>query len=239
VRAELPEVAVIEPAGGLETMAAAVRGHPQFARLALSEEDRERQRHYAEQSARAGVRRTAPSLEEFYRALAQEVKVERMTRETAERAAQLTQKTNQFNLTTRRYALPELLRLAGGGEAQVFTARVTDCYGDSGLTGLAILRDARQALEIDTFLLSCRVLGRGVETALLSFVADRARALGRPLRGRFVPTKKNAPARDFLRDHGFRPEEDGPDGATWTLDAPARVECPSWIRLTVAEGALA
>ena len=83
------------------------------------------------------------------------------------------------------------------------------------------------------------MLGRGVETALLSFVAERARALGRPLRGRFVPTRKNAPARDFFRDHGFRLETDGPHGAVWTLDAPARVERPSWIRLTVAEGALA
>jgi FkbH-like protein len=240
VRAELPEVAVLEPPPSPEGWAAAVRDHPLFARLTLSEEDRQRQRHYAEQAARVGARSAAPSLEEFYRSLAQEVRVERLTRESAERAAQLTQKTNQFNLTTRRYTLPELLRIEDSGEAQVFTARVRDAYGDSGLTGLAILRETPSAVEIDTFLLSCRVLGRGVETALLSFVLGRARALGpRPLRGRFVPTRKNAPARDFLRDHGFHLEAEGPEGAAWTAGASVRVACPDWIRLTVAENALA
>ena len=240
VRAELPEVAVLEPPPSPERWADAVRDHPLFARLTLSEEDRQRQRHYAEQAAREGARREAPSLEDFYRSLALEVRIERLTPESAERAAQLTQKTNQFNLTTRRYTLPELRRLGESGEAQVFTARVLDCYGDSGLTGLAILRDTPSAVEIDTFLLSCRVLGRGVETALLSFLLNRARApFPRPLRGRFLPTRKNAPARDFFRDHGFRLEGEGPEGAAWSADASVRVACPDWIRLTVAEGALA
>jgi FkbH-like protein len=239
VRSELPEVAVLEPAGGAQSLAAAVRDSPLLARLALSAEDRARQRHYAERRTRDEARRAAPSLEEFYRSLAQEVTVERMTPETAERAAQLTQKTNQFNLTTRRYALPELQRLFGSGEAHVFTARVVDCYGDNGLTALAILRDTPSAVEIDTLLLSCRVIGRGVETALLSFLAERARARQQPLRGRFVPTKKNALARDFFRDHGFRLLEEGAEGTVWALEAAARIECPSWIRLTVAEGARA
>ncbi len=239
VRTELPDVSVIELPKDPARHADAVRANPLFARVSLSAEDRQRQRHYAEQRARQGALRAAPSLEDFYRSLAQEVVIERMTRETAERAAQLTQKTNQFNLTTRRYATAELLRLAESGEGQVFTARVKDCYGDNGLTGLAIVRDTPSACEIDTFLLSCRVLGRGVEAALLSFVAERARALGRrALRGRFVPTKKNAPARDFFAGHGFQPEE-GPEGTVWVAGAAASTSCPSWIRLTVVEGALA
>ena len=161
-----------------------------------------------------------------------------MTRETAERAAQLTQKTNQFNLTGRRYNAAELLRMAEGGDAHVFTVRVKDCYGDNGLTGLAIVRDSARASEIDTFLLSCRVLARGVETALLAFLCDRARALGhRELRGRFVPTPRNAPAADFFARHGFAHRD---DTGEWAADpARAGVACPPWIRLTVAETALA
>jgi FkbH-like protein len=240
VRAEMPEVAVLEPPSSPEAWAAAVRDHPLFARLTLSEEDRQRQRHYAEQAARLGARRAAPSLDEFYRSLGQEVRIERLARESAERAAQLTQKTNQFNLTTRRYTVPELLRLEASGEAEVFTARVLDSFGDSGLTGLAILRPSPSAVEIDTFLLSCRVLGRGVETALLSFVHGRAQALGaRELRGRFLPTKKNAPARDFYRDHDFRLEAEGPQGLVWIAEASVPIACPDWIRLTVAESARA
>jgi FkbH-like protein len=163
-----------------------------------------------------------------------------MTPATAERAAQLTQKTNQFNLTTRRYNAAELLRVADGPDAQVFTVRVRDCYGDNGLTGLAIVRDTARASEIDTFLLSCRVLGRGVEAALLAFLCDRARGLGRrEIRGRFIPTRKNAPAADLFPSHGFAREGPAEDAA-WVAD-PARVgvSCPAWIRLTVAEGALA
>jgi FkbH-like protein len=163
--------------------------------------------------------------------------IERMTRETAERAAQLTQKTNQFNLTTRRYNSAQLLRLAESGEAHVFTVRVRDCYGDNGLTGLAIVRDSARASEIDTFLLSCRVLARGVETALLAFLCDRAEAKGlREVRGRFLPTARNAQAADFFAGHGF--ESRGGEAGLFVADpARVRVACPPWIRLTVAETA--
>jgi FkbH-like protein len=239
VRSELPEVSVIELPPESDRQAESLRDHPVFARLTLSPEDEARQRYYAEQRLRLDAREKAPSLEAFFHSLAQEVGIERMTRETAERAAQLTQKTNQFNLTTRRYNAAQLLKLAEGGESQVFTVRVKDCYGDNGLTGVAIVRDTSAACEIDTFLLSCRVLGRGVEVAMLAFVFDRARGLGmREVRGRFVPTRKNAPAADFLPSHGLERQE-GTDGA-WVADpSRTRIQGPAWIRLTVAEGALA
>ena len=240
VRSELPEVTVLEPPPESDPGADSVRFHPVFARLALSPEDEARQRHYVEQRARLDAREKAPSLEAFYHSLQQEVVIERMTRATVERAAQLTQKTNQWNLTTRRYNAAELLRLADGSDAHVFTVRVKDCYGDNGLTGLAIVRDGQAASEIDTFLLSCRVLGRGVEVALLAFLCDRARGLRlREIRGRFIPTRKNAQAADFFPRHGFQPPQ-GPGDGSWVADpSRVRVACPDWIRLTVAEGALA
>lgn len=239
VRSELPEVTVIELPPESDRRADSLRDHPVFARVTLSPEDLARQRYYAEQRARLDARGKAPSLEAFYQSLEQEVVIERMTRETAERAAQLTQKTNQFNLTTRRYNTAQLLRLAEGGEAQVFTVRVKDCYGDNGLTGLAIVRDTSSISEIDTFLLSCRVLGRGVEVAMLAFLSDRARGLGlREVRGRFVPTRKNAQVADFFPGHGFQ-RPDGPADGPWVADpSRTRIQCPPWIRLTAAEGAL-
>ena len=98
------------------------------------------------------------------------------------------------------------------------------------------MRAAGASAEIDTFLLSCRVLGRGVEDAVLAFLCDRARARGRCLiRGRFIPTRKNAQAAAFLARHGFEAR-----GDEWVADPTrTRVACPAWIRLTVAEGALA
>lgn len=241
VRSELPEVTLIELPPESDRRADSVRAHPAFARLTLQPEDRARQRYYAEQRSRVDAREKAPSLEAFYFSLEQEVVIERMTRETAERAAQLTQKTNQFNLTTRRYNTAELVRLAEGGEAQVFTVRVKDCYGDNGLTGLAIVRDTPARSEIDTFLLSCRVIGRGVEVAMLAFLSDRARGLRlREVRGSFVPTRKNGQVAGFFPGHGFQQQEEGPAGTAWAADPSlTRIQCPPWIRLTVAEGALA
>lgn len=240
VRRELPEVTVLELPPASDPAADSVRFHPVFARLALSPEDAARPRYYLEQRARLDAREKAPSLEAFYHSLEQEVVIERMTRATAERAAQLTQKTNQFNLTTRRYGAADLLRLADGPDTHVFTVRVKDCYGDHGLTGLAIVRDVQAVTEIDTFLLSCRVLGRGVEAALLAFLCDRARGLRRrEIHGRFVPTRKNAQAAHFFPGHGFHQAE-GPGDGPWVADpSRVRVVCPAWIRLTVAEGALA
>jgi FkbH-like protein len=122
----------------------------------------------------------------------------------------------------------------------VFVARVKDCFGDNGLTALAIVRERPGASELDTFLLSCRVIGRGVETALLAFLCERARSAGRrTLEGRFVPTRKNAPAADFFARHGFRERPAEGEGTAWVADLVANpVACPGWIRMTVAEGAL-
>ena len=199
VRSELPEVTVIELPPESDLRADSVRDHPVFARLTLSEEDRAPPATTTPSSGtRLDARAKAPSLEAFYQSLEQEVVIERMTRETAERAAQLTQKTNQFNLTTRRYNTAEILRLAEGGEAQVFTVRVKDCYGDNGLTGLA--DRPRRAGRLRGRYLPPELprLGRGVEVAMLAFLCDRARGLGlQGVRGRFVPTRKNAQVADF------------------------------------------
>jgi predicted enzyme involved in methoxymalonyl-ACP biosynthesis len=88
---------------------------------------------------------------------------------------------------------------------------------------------------VDTFLLSCRVIGRTVETALLAYLAENAAQRGRKkLVGRFLPTKKNAPARDFYQHHGFEKQEtDGP-GSLWVLDLKSStLHCPDWIKLKV------
>ena len=116
-----------------------------------------------------------------------------------------------------------------------------DRSGDNDFVGVAVTREAEggRAWELEAFLLSCRVIGRSVETALLAHVAAEARSAGaRELRGRYVPTKKNAPAREFYPSHGFVLVSDDDDGATlWRLDlARARVESPGWVRLTASEG---
>jgi FkbH-like protein len=241
VRAELPEVHVIELPQEVERRAEVVREDPVFARLRLSREDLDRSRHYAEQRARQKLQEQAPSLEDFYRTLEQQVAIARVDPESAERAAQLTQKTNQFNLTTRRYSVQQLLELAARPQWRVFTVRVSDRFGDNGLTGIAITHEDGGACEIDSLLLSCRIIGRTVETAVLAFLLERARRCGlREVKGSYVPTRKNGVVKDFFAAHAFEAlgEREGASG--WAIDpALAAVVCPSWIRLSVEEGALA
>jgi FkbH-like protein len=119
---------------------------------------------------------------------------------------------------------------------RVLSLKVRDRYADNGLVGVAILREGEGLWEIDTLLLSCRVIGRTVETAFVAQVAVQARDRGAAwLEGWFLPTKKNAPARDFYPRHGFALAEERDGGQLWRLDlSRAELRCPEWIRLVAS-----
>jgi FkbH-like protein len=233
VRAVLPEVTVIDlsnndlPKNPLE-YAVAVRNCAAFERLILSSEDQQRTEMYAAQKQRAGAEQNFQSKEDFFRFLEQEAELESVSNLTLARVAQLTQKTNQFNLTTRRYSESQIAEMAKQPEWHIFSIRVRDRFGDHGLVGVAIAHDQGDQCEVDTFLLSCRVIGRTVETALLSCIAESAAQRGRKrLVGWFLPTKKNAPARDFYAQHGFERREANGADSLWTLDLKSStLHCP-------------
>lgn len=241
VRGELPEVQVIELPVDPMDYSPAVRGSMLFERLTIATEDRERGRYYAEQHQRDELRQSAASLEEFYCSLQQEVEIAPVQPGTLARVAQLTQKTNQFNLTTRRYSEQQIAALAASSNWSICAVRVKDRFGDNGLVGVAMTQDVDDACEIDCFLLSCRVIGRQVETALLAFLVQQAQLRGAMrLQGWFLPTKKNAPARDFYEKHGFRLVREEGSGSLWSLDLrTASMAPPEWIQLTVLDGGTA
>jgi FkbH-like protein len=188
---------------------------------------------YRVQQERQKLESATGSREDFYRSLEQEAEIGRVTAATLARVAQLTQKTNQFNLTTRRYTEQQIEQMADSTDSRVYWIRVRDRFSDNGLVGVAVLRRNGLACEIDTLLLSCRVIGRTVETAFLAYLIDEAAALGASaVEGWFAPTKKNAPASDFYSSHGFRLAEETELGARWVLDLPQEaVRRPEWIRM--------
>jgi FkbH-like protein len=235
VRTAVPEVTVIDlPKSPLE-YSAAVRSCAVFERLALSAEDQQRTEMYAAEKQRSGAEQNFQSKEDFFRYLEQEAELEPVSELNLARIAQLTQKTNQFNLTTRRYTETQIAEMAKKPEWQIFSIRVRDRFGDHGLVGVAITRDLGDECEVDSFLLSCRVIGRTVETALLAHLAESAAQRGRKqLFGWFLPTKKNAPARDFYEQHGFVRQESDAPGSCWTLDLKtSTLRCPEWIKLNI------
>jgi len=236
VRAALPEVTVIDISQNPMEYAAAVRDCPVFERITLSAEDQQRTTMYAEQRSRTEAGQQFQTKEDFFRYLQQEADLEPVNDLTLARVAQLTQKTNQFNLTTRRYTEQQIAEMAHS-DWYVFSIKVRDRFGDHGLVGVAIVRDQGDQCEIDTFLLSCRVIGRTVETALLAHIAESARQRGcKRLAGWFFPTKKNAPARDFYSQHGFVNQEQNESGSLWVLDLKnSSLHSPDWIRLRSGE----
>ncbi|MGH9645194.1 MAG: HAD-IIIC family phosphatase, partial [Bryobacteraceae bacterium] len=165
VHRELPCVTVLEPGADPLGYAAVVRRHAGFQRLTLLQEDQDRNRYYEQRKTSERLAAASASLDDFYRSLAQEVEVRPVAPNTVARVAQLTQKTNQFNLTTKRYTEQEIERLAAIPGWFVYSATVRDRFGDNGIVGVLIVSKTGHVLELDTLLLSCRVIGRTVETA--------------------------------------------------------------------------
>jgi FkbH-like protein len=134
------------------------------------------------------------------------------------RAAQMTQKTNQFNLTTRRYDVTDLARFVDSAEYAVLMLDYRDRFGDEGSVGLAIVDLAHG--RIDTFLASCRVIGRKVEQRLLDKAVELCRDRGlQKIVGEYIPTRKNTMVASFYEDHGFRPLLRSADGSV-TYEKP-------------------
>ena len=205
IQQQLPEVAVVqasaeEPWKLVESLAA----QPFFDASAVTSEDASRLTEYKAQALRAGLADSASSREEFLAGLQIVCTFQSALQAPLSRAAQLLAKTNQFNLTTRRRSAAEIEEFAIVPGGLALAVRVRDRFGDAGVVGLALASNQAGSCIIDSLLLSCRVIGRGIETALLAHLGDRARQLGATqLVGEFVPTTKNALCENFYPDHGF------------------------------------
>jgi FkbH-like protein len=242
MRSILPEVLTVELSSDPALFRRTLLELGVFETLAWTDEDRRRNQLYAAQEARHRFQSARASgggsLEDYLSDLQIEIDIESANARNLPRIAQLTQKTNQFNLTTRRYSEAQIQDMQRDGW-DVYIARVRDRFGDNGLTAVVIAEPTSAVIwELDTLLLSCRVMGRGVETVLLTFAADRVRGRGvKWLDGRFIPTQKNAPARDFYSRHDFhRLDRDADGSELWRLDlASASLAYPAWLTVHHAD----
>ena len=172
-------------------------------RLRVEADDLKRARSLRPNARRERLRLDAPDLETFIRSLEITLVIEKQNRAAIPRVSQLTQRTNQFNLTTKRYSPGDIERLMDNGI--VYTMSMEDRFSDYGIVGVAIVTDARtDSWEIDSFMLSCRAFGRRIESELLCTVLDDAHAAGAgAVRARYVATAKNGMSRDFFPRHGI------------------------------------
>lgn len=190
-----------------------------FDSVIYSEEDRKRGEFYRAQAERSQLEQSSTDLESFYRSLDMKLFVYEVGEGQIPRVSQLTQRTNQFNMTTRRYTEADIRGFVESDEAVVRAYRLEDRFGDNGIIGVVIAKRQGGAWELDTFLLSCRVIGRKVEDAIVALLAAEAQAAGASaLVGEFIPTKKNAPAKEVYSNIGFeKTEEDASGVSRWRL----------------------
>lgn len=205
-RIALPQVIVPdfpdEPEG-LPAFAAQI-AKAYFPKIGVTNEDRIRTRQYRDEAVRIEVKTAFSNYDDYLASLEMHMTIEPLTNINVPRVAQLTQKTNQFNLTTRRYTEGDLLKRINSSEWRLLTGRVSDKFGDFGLSLFCMIRLDGEIAEIDTFLMSCRVMGRGCEYAFLAQIEKALERDGiRIVKGTFIPSGKNSPAKNLLSEIGY------------------------------------
>jgi FkbH-like protein len=199
-----------------------------FETASFSAEDTARAELYQREAERREAAGAYSDITEFLKSLEMKIAVERFSAAQIPRIAQLLQRSNQFNLTTHRYNEAECeAMMRDEARCLPLHASLSDRFGDHGLISIVIARFEDQELRITDWLMSCRVLSRGVEQFLMNrmFAVAREKGLAR-VTGEFVPTAKNGMVKDFWRQFGFTSE----DGRTWMLAVESYEPRTVWMR---------
>ena len=229
VKEGLPEVLVPDWPEDPLLYASTLLGLRCFELPSLSREDLARTALYLSEAKRRELKESAGSLDEWLTQLAVRVQVEELSAANLQRAAQLFNKTNQMNLSTRRMPEAELMAWADQAQHRLWTLRVADKFGDAGLTGIISLQMQDRSARIVDFILSCRVMGRKIEEAMLAVAIDYARAQGaEDLYARYIPTPKNKPCLDFFASLAPQFEQ---QGECFVADAKQPFPVPEHIEL--------
>lgn len=196
----LPEILVPDWPADKMLYTQALMGLRCFDTVSVSVEDKSRAEMYRIEQQREQEKRNVGSMEEWLAGLDIRVTIERLNNNNIKRTAQLFNKTNQMNLSTRRLPQNELWKWAQHESNRLWTFRVSDRFGDSGLTGIASMSVEKKCGRIEDFILSCRVMGRKIEEVLLSAAVEEARFLSLDkVTLKYLPTQKNKPCLDFLQ----------------------------------------
>jgi FkbH-like protein len=215
VRQLAPEVAVPELPADPADYIQAIEQHRYFQITSLGREDVQRAEYYRANAQRQQMLGGSENVEDFLASLQMVARIAPVDEVSLERTAQLINKSNQFNLTTRRRAAAEVLALLRDPEWFTCTVSLRDRFGDNGLISVLLAAVEDDALVIDTWLMSCRVLKRGVETFVHNYLCRWALQHGiRRIRGEYHPTAKNGIVKDHYAGLGFDKVTETADGHT-------------------------
>jgi FkbH-like protein len=233
VRELLPEVAVPELPPDPALYARTLLASGYFESIVFSSEDRERASFYQDNARRLALQRDAGDVDAYLRSLQMQIEFSAFNPIGRSRIAQLINKSNQFNLTTHRYTEHDVAQMERDPKYFTLQARLSDTFGDNGMISVIICRRNRDFWEIDSWLMSCRVLGRGVEQAVLNQLVNAARSDNATrLLGTYIPTERNRLVEDHYSKLGFDLIETRTDGSTiWAL--PLSTYIPAELAMVV------
>jgi FkbH-like protein len=205
MRQSLPQVETLEMPADPSLFARTLRETGCFTRAYLTEEDKNRGHIYAAQRQRDQFQQSCATLEDFLKSLEMVVSIHPAGKDDIKRIAQLTQRTNQFNLTTRRYTEADIAAMAQNPNWRIYVLGLKDKFGDNGTVGLALVETQPKQWRVDTFLMSCRVIGRQVEDALVDRICrDAAKAGCISISAEYIPTAKNNLVTGFWDKMGLK-----------------------------------
>ena len=220
VRQALPQVSVPEVVGGdVFSYIRAIEEAGYFEPISLSADDFKRNATYQANKKRQDLVASVGNYDDFLQSLSMEAEIASFKPIYYDRIAQLTNKSNQFNLTTHRYTRAEIEQIANDKNYITLYGRLKDRFGDNGLISVVIGEKRNDELHILLWLMSCRVLKRGMESAMLDTLVDKAKLNGcSKLIGYYYPTKKNGMVANLFDQFGFCKIEETNSGTTWSLE---------------------
>ncbi len=215
----LPEVAVPDMGNQPERYITILDHNGFFESTGISEDDIEKTKMYIQNTQRAALSKSFCDYGEFLRSLQMYAEIQPFNALYRQRIAQLTNKSNQFNLTTRRYSSADIEAVSDNEEYITLYGKLQDKFGDNGVVAVSIGHIVGHSLEIDLFLMSCRVLKRDMECAMMDELVERsAERKLTAVYGYYYPTKKNKMVKEFYRDFGFvKISEDTEGNTKWEL----------------------
>ena len=228
----LPEVKVVTLPKDPTVYRDTLNSYGFFDSLVVSEEDGKRGKMYKVELGRKRLKSESISLENYFASLEMEIAIGAPDSFLIPRVAQLTQRTSQFNLTTKRYLEADVERFVKSDNHEVKYLKLKDRFGDMGLVGVAILEYKNDMALIDSFLMSCRIIGRRVEDVLLRYCIECALGKGmQEIYGHYLKTKKNSQVSNFYQKRGFEVESlsDNEKRYSFSLNNPI-MEIPDYFK---------
>ena len=227
LRMGIPEVNTIELPKDPSSYAQILRNLNDFNILKITKDDVQRKIMYKQEQNRKKLESSTENLNEYLKKLDIKIRIKLDNEFSISRISQLILKTNQFNLTTKRYQEEEIKEFVEDKTMIVGCSEVDDKFGENGITNVFIIKTKSNEWIIDTFLLSCRIMGRGIEEGIIGKILEIAKNKGiEKITATFIPTEKNKPAENFLKNYGFEK-----DGEKWVFLLKNKIKIPNHLQV--------